>query len=66
VSSFGFSGTNGHVVVQEAPPRTSAAERDIPNGLFCLSAKTEKSLRLRVRISAAGSKAVRCPTEAVP
>ncbi|MGG1156925.1 type I polyketide synthase [Brevibacillus formosus] len=48
VSSFGFGGTNGHVLIEEAPQRPShkMAQNGLPCHLFCFSAKSEKSLLL--------------------
>lgn len=46
VSSFGFSGTNAHFVLEEAPVRTAAGSAAQP-WLFTLSAKVDVSLRQR-------------------
>jgi len=47
VSSFGFSGTNVHVVLEEAcVPKTVAPDRERPLHLLCLSARGEGTLRI--------------------
>jgi acyl transferase domain-containing protein len=49
VSSFGFSGSNAHVVLEEAPePKTAATEMERPLQLLTLSARDAEALRALV------------------
>ncbi|MEK6249538.1 MAG: type I polyketide synthase, partial [Planctomycetales bacterium] len=46
VSSFGFSGTNAHIILEEAPePPAARPEQDRPRHLLVLSAKSESALK---------------------
>lgn len=44
VSSFGMSGTNAHVVLEEAPAHSAPADPDLGLRSFCISAKTADAL----------------------
>jgi acyl transferase domain-containing protein/acyl-CoA synthetase (AMP-forming)/AMP-acid ligase II/acyl carrier protein len=44
ISSFGFSGTNAHLVVEEAPPGEQRMCEPAPANLLVLSARTEAAL----------------------
>lgn len=45
VSSFGLSGTNAHLVLEEAPAPPRASRQARPRNLLCLSAQTDQGLR---------------------
>ncbi len=49
VSSFGFSGTNAHIILEEAPQRLpTKVESERPLHLLCLSGKSEGALRAQI------------------
>ena len=48
VSSFGFSGTNAHLLIEEAPNNNCPAESSRPAYLFPVSAKTSAALEQKV------------------
>jgi len=51
VSSFGFSGTNAHVVLEEAPAvKVAEAGLERPHHLLTISAKTAEGLREQVEV----------------
>jgi acyl transferase domain-containing protein/acyl carrier protein len=48
INSFGMTGNNAHVVIEEAPKRTLATQQAKPYYLFALSAKHPDSLQQQV------------------
>ncbi|MEH1101801.1 SDR family NAD(P)-dependent oxidoreductase [Micromonospora sp. CPCC 205561] len=48
VSSFGISGTNAHVVLEQVEPEAPADEPDVPFTPWLLSARSEEALREQI------------------
>lgn len=51
INSFGFGGTNCHMVIEEAPElvkTTSVKKQERPKQVLCLSANTKKSLEQKI------------------
>jgi len=49
VSSFGFSGTNAHVVVEEAPQNNPSRPSERAREIICLSARSRSALEQKAR-----------------
>ncbi|MDV9193186.1 beta-ketoacyl synthase N-terminal-like domain-containing protein, partial [Streptomyces sp. SR27] len=50
ISSFGISGTNAHVIIEQAPEETGAGDQELPYLPWLLSAKTGEGLKEQARL----------------